>query len=77
MYIPSSCGLLLGRSRAANAVPFGARSIVQSLLHGSPEAKAAGDVEIQQHTRLVARGKYVHSFESERTFTTTWPSRWR
>ncbi|KAL7285569.1 NIPSNAP-domain-containing protein [Trametes coccinea BRFM310] len=36
---------------------------VQSLLHGSPEAKQEGDVQIQQHSRLVARGKYVHGFE--------------
>ena len=35
----------------------------QSLLHGSPEAKEEGDVSIQQHSRLVARGKYVHGFE--------------
>lgn len=37
----------------------------QSLLHGSPQAKQEGDVQIQQHSRLVARGKYVHGFESE------------
>ncbi|KAI0363628.1 NIPSNAP-domain-containing protein [Pilatotrama ljubarskyi] len=36
---------------------------VQSLLHGSPEAKQEGDVHILQHSRLVARGKYVHGFE--------------
>jgi len=36
------------------------------LLHGSPEAKRAGDLELQQHTRLVARGKYVHAFEVHR-----------
>jgi hypothetical protein len=40
------------------------RSIsVQSLLHGSPDARKAGEIEIQQHSRLVARGKYVHGFE--------------
>jgi len=54
---------VVGRRRAANAAFLGTRSIYQSLLHGSPEAKAAGDAEIQQHTKLVARGKYVHSFE--------------
>ena len=37
--------------------------LCQSLLHGSPEAKSAGDVEVQQHSRLVARGKYLHGFE--------------
>ncbi|KII93671.1 hypothetical protein PLICRDRAFT_152597 [Plicaturopsis crispa FD-325 SS-3] len=36
---------------------------VKSLLHGSPEAKQAGDLELQQHSRLVARGKYVHGIE--------------
>ncbi|KAF4611750.1 hypothetical protein D9613_004249 [Agrocybe pediades] len=39
---------------------------VQSLLHGSPEAKQAGDLEIQQHSRLVGRGKYIHGFETHR-----------
>lgn len=37
---------------------------VQSLLHGSPEAKKDGDLEVQQHSRLVGRGKYVHGFTS-------------
>ena len=36
----------------------------QSLLHGSPEAKEAGDFEKMQHSRLVGRGKYIHGFES-------------
>jgi len=40
--------------------------VVRSLLHGSPEAKRAGDLETQQHSRLVARGKYVHAFEVHR-----------
>jgi len=39
---------------------------VQSLLHGSPEAKKAGDLEILQHSRIVARGKYLHGFEVHR-----------
>lgn len=39
---------------------------VQSLLHGSQEAKEAGDLEIQQHSKLVGRGKYVHEFETHR-----------
>ncbi|KAF7791222.1 hypothetical protein EIP86_002236 [Pleurotus ostreatoroseus] len=38
---------------------------VQSILHGSPEAQREGDVAIQQHSRLVARGKYVHGFEDD------------
>ncbi|OCH89551.1 NIPSNAP-domain-containing protein [Obba rivulosa] len=36
---------------------------VQSLLHGSPEAQAEGDVQVQHHSQLIARGKYVHGFE--------------
>ncbi|EMD32643.1 hypothetical protein CERSUDRAFT_58176 [Gelatoporia subvermispora B] len=39
---------------------------MQSLLHGSPEAKAEGDVQVQQHSRIVARGKYIHGFEIHR-----------
>ncbi|KAF8921923.1 hypothetical protein CPB85DRAFT_1209757 [Mucidula mucida] len=40
------------------------RSIsVQSLLHGSPEAKKAGEADVLQHSRLVGRGKYIHGFE--------------
>jgi hypothetical protein len=41
-------------------------SVVQSLLHGSPKAKKEGQLELQQHSRLVGRGKYVHSFEVHR-----------
>lgn len=36
---------------------------VQSILHGSPEAKKVGEVETLQHSQIVARGKYVHGFE--------------
>ena len=36
----------------------------QSILHGSKDAKEAGDDEIQQHPRIVARGKYLHGIES-------------
>jgi hypothetical protein len=36
----------------------------QSILHGSKEAKEVGDHETQQHSRLVARGKYLHGIES-------------
>ena len=39
--------------------------LLQSILHGSPEAKEVGDLEVQQHSRLVARGKYLHGFERE------------
>ena len=36
----------------------------QSILHGSQEAKEAGDSETQHHSRLIARGKYLHGIES-------------
>lgn len=36
---------------------------MQSILHGSPEAKQEGDVQVLQHSKLVARGKYIHGFE--------------
>ena len=39
-------------------------TIMQSLLHGSPDAKRAGDIDVQQHSKLVGRGKYIHEFES-------------
>jgi len=39
---------------------------LQSIVYGSPEAKKVGDVEMQQHSRLVARGKYLHVFEFHR-----------
>ncbi|KAG6878125.1 hypothetical protein C0993_011839 [Termitomyces sp. T159_Od127] len=38
----------------------------KSLLHGSPEAKKDGELEIMQHSRIVGRGKYVHGFETHR-----------
>jgi len=39
---------------------------VKSLLHGSPEAKKAGDLDTLQHSRIVGRGKYIHGFEKHR-----------
>jgi len=55
-------------SLARHIASHGPRRIisVQSLLHGSPEAKQAGELETQQHSRLVARGKYLHGFEVHR-----------
>ncbi|KAF7966217.1 hypothetical protein HWV62_39479 [Athelia sp. TMB] len=50
--------------RAANINAQVVRNIsVQNILHGSPEAREAGDLESQQHSKLVARGKYLHGFE--------------
>ncbi|KAK7007048.1 Zn(2)-C6 fungal-type domain-containing protein [Favolaschia claudopus] len=37
-----------------------------SLLHGSPEAKQAGELDTLQHSRLVGRGKYIHAVEIHR-----------
>lgn len=42
--------------------------IRQTLLHGSPDARKAGEIEGQQHSRLVARGKYVHGFEGRNSW---------
>ena len=39
--------------------------VLQTILHGSPEAKKAGELDMQQHSKLIARGKYIHAFESE------------
>ena len=36
-------------------------------MHGSEDVKAAGDVGVQDHSRLVARGKYLHGFEGGMT----------
>jgi hypothetical protein len=33
-------------------------------LHGSPTAKEEGELETQQHSRLVGRGKYIVSIHS-------------
>lgn len=38
---------------------------MKSILHGSPQAKHEGDAQIQQHSKVVARGKYVHGFEGK------------
>ncbi|KAG5652447.1 proteasome core particle subunit beta 3 [Sphagnurus paluster] len=38
----------------------------KSLLHGSPEAKKDGEIDILQHSRIVGRGKYIHGFETHR-----------
>lgn len=42
-----------------------ASELAQSLLHGSPEAKKEGELEVSQHSKIVGRGKYVHGFESK------------
>jgi hypothetical protein len=47
----------------ASSLGFTRPISVQSLLHGSPEAKKAGEIDLQQHSRIVGRGKYIHGFE--------------
>lgn len=57
----------LVRRGAAPLMPVrGISKTVQSILHGSEKAKAEGEIEIQQHSRLIGRGKYVHGFEVHR-----------
>ncbi|KAH9081582.1 NIPSNAP-domain-containing protein [Lactarius deliciosus] len=50
-----------------HVVPASRRAIsVQSILHGSREAKEAGEIETQHHSRIIARGKYLHGIEKSR-----------
>ncbi|RDB28785.1 Protein NipSnap 2 [Hypsizygus marmoreus] len=61
----SLSALLSRRAAPIVAAPASKRLIsVQSLLHGSPEAKKDGDLDIIQHSRIVGRGKYLHGFET-------------
>ncbi|KAG7530307.1 hypothetical protein FFLO_05140 [Filobasidium floriforme] len=46
---------------SSHASPSG---IFSSLLHGSEQAKAEGETEIHQHSRLIGRNKYVHELVS-------------
>lgn len=46
--------------------PVQARGLISAILHGSQTAKEEGQQDIQQHSRLVARGKYIHAFEGHR-----------
>lgn len=48
------------------AVPVACANVLtspQNIVYGSPEAKEAGEVEQLQHSKLVARQKYLHVFE--------------
>lgn len=42
------------------------RGLLNSVLYGSEQAKKEGELEIQQYSRLVGRGKYIHGFETHR-----------
>ncbi|CAE6464735.1 unnamed protein product [Rhizoctonia solani] len=39
------------------------RGLLNSVLYGSEQAKKEGELEIQQYSRLIGRGKYIHGFE--------------
>ncbi|CAE6463526.1 unnamed protein product, partial [Rhizoctonia solani] len=45
----------------ANAIQT--RGLLNSVLYGSEQAKKEGELEIQQYSRLIGRGKYIHGFE--------------
>ncbi|EJD54432.1 NIPSNAP-domain-containing protein [Auricularia subglabra TFB-10046 SS5] len=60
---PPAAARGLGRMQSQTLAMARPMSLIHSILHGSPEARAAGEAEVQQHTRLVARGKYIHAFE--------------
>ena len=36
------------------------QGLIGSLLHGSEEAKEEGKIDLQSHSNMVARGKYIH-----------------
>ncbi|PAV22047.1 NIPSNAP-domain-containing [Pyrrhoderma noxium] len=36
---------------------------LKNIVYGSPEAKEVGEAELQQHSKIVARSKYLHVFE--------------
>ncbi|KAF8602047.1 NIPSNAP-domain-containing protein [Ceratobasidium sp. AG-I] len=42
------------------------RGLLNSVLYGSETAKKEGELEIQQYSRLIGRGKYIHGFETHR-----------
>jgi hypothetical protein len=42
-----------------------AKSIMNSLLHGAGEADEIGQIAVETHSKLLARGKYVHEMQSK------------
>ncbi|KIO18873.1 hypothetical protein M407DRAFT_154534 [Tulasnella calospora MUT 4182] len=50
-------------SRLPPVATIQSRGILQAILHGSEQAKQEGEIETLQHSKLVGRGKYIHSFE--------------
>lgn len=62
--VPRAISVQVPTSPRARSRALTVSAVRQSILHGSKEAKEDGDHEIQQHSRLVARGKYIHGIES-------------
>jgi len=61
---PTQSGTALLISRSSSSVPEGepkpkSQGYISSLLHGSLQAKAEGELD-QSHSDVVARGKYIH-----------------
>ncbi|KAJ1302818.1 hypothetical protein OPQ81_003124 [Rhizoctonia solani] len=58
---------ILRTSAARQALPrvsgVQTRGLLNSVLYGSEQAKKEGELEIQQYSRLIGRGKYIHGFE--------------
>lgn len=56
----------IARCTASRASAIQTRGLLSSVLYGSEQAKKEGELEIQQYSRLIGRGKYVHGFETHR-----------
>ena len=52
------------RSAALTVSVMQTRGLLNSVLYGSEQAKKEGELEIQQYSRLIGRGKYIHGFET-------------
>ncbi|KAF8753959.1 NIPSNAP protein [Rhizoctonia solani] len=51
------------RAGAVRQAALGRVLFKRSVLYGSEQAKKEGELEIQQYSRLIGRGKYIHGFE--------------
>ncbi|GHJ84065.1 hypothetical protein NliqN6_0467 [Naganishia liquefaciens] len=47
-------------SRSFKDQPAKGSSLLSSLLHGDPQARAEGETQVIQHSKLIGRNKYVH-----------------
>ncbi|ELU39441.1 NIPSNAP domain-containing protein [Rhizoctonia solani AG-1 IA] len=48
------------RQAVPRASAIQTRGLLNSVLYGSEQAKKEGELEIQQYSRLIGRGKYIH-----------------